>query len=111
MLINELKEKIEMLDKAIERQVYLGTDWCKKKYTYKTAMYKRIMEERANKTPVSILSKICQCSPDIAVIEMEENISEVLYKAEQERINALKIQIKTINDQISREWSQAGRTR
>lgn len=110
-LIVEIQEKIDPLEKSHTNLITRGKDWVAKEYMYKTELHKKIMLERANSMPITMLSSVCKNCPEVAMYKMGLDKAEVLYKAEQEKINILKLQIRILDNQLSREWEQAGKSR
>ena len=43
--------------------------------------------------------------PKVAEARFQRDIAEAIYKANQEAINSLKLQLRLMDAQISREWS------
>lgn len=110
-LIQELHEKNELLHQAINSLAQRGKAWTKARYNYRVAIYQKMTQERANGVPTTLIKDMCKGDPDIAALEMERDNAEILYKATSERINEYKIQIRLLDNQISREWEQAGNRR
>ena len=65
---------------------------------------KLMLKKREEGLPVSMLKNICEGDPYIAELKYNVDLADVLYDSAKETINALKIEIKVLNDQIEREW-------
>ena len=103
-LIEEIGAKSAMLDAAVRQTGIRGRIRAQAEYDYRVAMRKKILEERANGTPVTIISDLCRGSPEIAKLRMERDIAQTMYESAQEAIQVYKLQIRILDAQIGREW-------
>ena len=103
-LVAEIAEKTELLDTAVEKLKRRGKAFAKAESIYRAELAKAILEERANGTPVTIISDICRGKPEIARLRLDRDCKEVLYKSAAEAINNYKLQIRILDAQIEREW-------
>lgn len=103
-LINSIERELDMLDACCVELKKRGKNKAKTEYEYKTALSKKMLEERENGIPVTILSDICRGKPDIAKLKMERDIAETLYDSCKEGINATKLRIRIMEGQIDREY-------
>ncbi len=104
-LYSEMKLNISMLDKAITESKARGSHSAQCESKYRIALAKYMTERRAEGVPVTILSDLSRGDPEIARLRMEKDIALSLYESSKEAINAYKLKIRVLNDQISREWS------
>ena len=65
-LINAVGEKTALLDAAIRQLGKRGQAYAEAESNYRMALSKAILEERANGTPVTIISDVCKGKSDIA---------------------------------------------
>lgn len=107
-LIEEIGQKTVLLDKAITRLGKRGRAYAQAEHDYRVEMAKKILVERENGTPVTIISDVCRGNPEIAKLRFERDVAEVVYKSAMEAINGYKLQIKILNDQLDREWNRSG---
>nr|DAE93859.1 MAG TPA: hypothetical protein [Caudoviricetes sp.]DAJ00708.1 MAG TPA: hypothetical protein [Caudoviricetes sp.] len=103
-LINAVGEKTALLDAAIRQLGKRGQAYAEAESNYRMALSKAILEERANGTPVTIISDICKGKSDIAKLRFQRDCAEVVYKSAMEAINSYKLQIRIMDAQIEREW-------
>ena len=108
-LIEEIRLKSNQLDKAVERLPGTGKYFAQSEQNYRIALARRILEERAKGTPVTIISDICRGDREIAKLRFERDCAEVMYKSALEAINTIKLEIRILDAQIEREWGNAGR--
>ena len=93
-LINAVGEKTALLDAAIRQLGKRGQAYAEAESNYRMALSKAILEERANGTPVTIISDICKGKSDIAKLRFQRDCAEVVYKSAMEAINSYKLQIR-----------------
>ena len=104
-LINEIGAKTALLDKAITQLGIRGRSYAEAEHDYRIALSKKILEQRANGMPVTIISDVCRGDPEIARLRLERDIAETVYKSAMEAIQAYKLQIRILDAQIEREWT------
>lgn len=103
-LIQEIGSKSALLDAAIKQLGIRGRAYAQAEHDYRVAMRKKVLEERANGTPVTIISDVCRGDPQIAKLRLERDIALTVYESAQEAINGYKLQIRILDSQIEREW-------
>lgn len=103
-LFSDLTNKIALLDRALGEFGSRGRTYAKAEQDYRQAIAKKILVERDNKTPVTIMSDICRGDTEIARLKFERDVSEVTYKAAAEAIQVYKIQIRVLENTIEREY-------
>jgi ABC-type sugar transport system ATPase subunit len=104
-LWNELSEKRALLDKAIDTLASNGYDLAAKERDYKIAINKKALELRAEDTPVTLINTIIYGYEDIAKLRFDRDTAQVKYNANNEYINTLKLQIRILENQLGREYS------
>ena len=53
---------------------------------------------------IGMIDKTCYGIPSVAEARFRRDVAEAVYKANQEAINSLKLQMRLIESQLSREW-------
>lgn len=101
-----IEEKTKMLDKAIEELAKNGYDLATKERDYKVAVNKKALELRANDMPVTLIQQVIYGYDDISKLRFERDTAEVKYNANQEYINTIKLQIRILESQLSREYAK-----
>lgn len=104
-LINQISDKVALLDKALRQLGRRGKGYAEAEKQYRMELAKAMLEERAKGTPVTIISDICRGKPEIAKLRFERDCAEVVYKSAQEAINNYKLQIRIMDAQVQREWN------
>ena len=103
-LMNELWGKVSLLDSALKQLGVRGREYAQAEQDYRIALAQKILIERDKGTPVTIISDICRGDREIAKKKLDRDCKETGYKAALEAINVYKIQIKTLESTIEREW-------
>ena len=101
-----LQRLMQELDAEIDAFRKAGYQLAENEAEYRMNLQVKILHERAKGTPVTVISDICRGDEEIAYLKQLRDSAEVAYKTCQEKINALKLDIRVINDQISREWTR-----
>lgn len=100
----EIEEKNRMLDKAIKDLAQNGYDLATKERDYKIAVNKKALQLRAEDMPVTLINQVIYGYDDIALLRFERDTAEVKYNANLEYINTIKLQIRILENQLSREY-------
>lgn len=104
-LTNELNNLIYKLDVSVKSLRKTGSDYAKAYTDYRVVLAKELMILKEEGYAITLAGDIARGKPEIAKLKFKEISSEAIYKANQESINALKLQIKIIQEQINKEWS------
>ena len=103
-LVNELNNLINKLDISVKSLRNTGSDYAKAYTDYRVALAKELMLLKEEGYAITLAGDIARGKPEIARLKFKEISTEAIYKANQESINALKLQIKIIQNQIDKEW-------
>lgn len=103
-LIQEIGAKSALLDAAIKQLGIRGRAYAQAEHDYRISMRKKILDERAKGTPVTIISDLCRGDPEVAKLRLERDIALTIYESAKEAIAGYKLQIRIIDSQIEREW-------
>lgn len=83
-----------------------GKNRAKAEYDYKVAAAQEILKQREAKIPVTILSDVVKGDKEVAKKRLDRDIADTMYEAAREHINAIKLEMRIIQDQIAREWNK-----
>ena len=106
-LVTEIGNKTALLETAIRELGKRGMAYAEAEKEYRIALAKKELQEREKGTPVTIISDICRGSDSIATMRFKRDCALVVYKNAQEAVNAYKLEIKILDNQLSREWNNA----
>ena len=105
-LWQEIQDKTNLLNKAIDTLANNGYSLAEKERDYKIAVNKKALELRADDTPVTLINQIIYGFDDIAKLRFERDTAEVKYNTNLEYINTIKLQIRILENQLSREYGK-----
>jgi hypothetical protein len=60
--------------------------------------------------PIGLIDKTCYGIPEVAELRFKRDVAEAVWKANQEAIQSIKLQLRLLDAQLAREWAtpQAG---
>lgn len=103
----EIEKKLNQLDIAVKELRKTGSQYADSYSKYRIEVAKELVLLRENGVPVTIAYDIARGKPEIAKLKFNEIRDEAIYKANIESINATKLEIKILNEQMQREWGQS----
>lgn len=107
-LITEIIQLSQDMEKSIEDQEEYGRKLAEAERDYQVVLRKKALEEKADGTPVTFISQFIRGDEEIAEKRMQRDIAEALYQAAKDRTVGIRLRIKIVDAQASREWSVAG---
>lgn len=99
----ELDSRLQDLDKAIKTLRRTGREYAEAYTKYRVELAKELLILKNEGYAITLAGDIARGKPQIAHLKYEEICKEAIYKANQESINATKLAIKIIQEQINRE--------
>ena len=103
-LYTELQAKTKQLDVSVRQLRKSGTEYAQAERDYKVLLRTECLKLRDEGTAIGLIDKICYGIPSVAEARFKRDVAETVYKANQEAINSLKLQMRLIEGQIQREW-------
>ena len=107
----EAKAKIEEIAAGILRKNgKWATAYAEAERAYKIKLREVCLKLKGEGMAIGMISLTCYGVPEIAELRFKRDVAETVYKANQEAINSIKLQLRLLDNQVSREWStpQAG---
>ena len=104
-LLNELQNLQKQLSNSLKQLRTNGIKLAEAERDYKIAVNKKALELRSRDMAVTLISQVIYGYPDIAELRFLRDSAEVVYKANLEAINTLKLQIRILQNQIDKEWA------
>lgn len=104
-LFNELQTKQSQLNVSIKKLRETGSNYAKAERDYKILLRQEVLKLRDEGQAIGVISLICYGIPSVAKARFERDVAETIYKANQEAINTLKLEIRLIESQLQREWT------
>lgn len=105
-LHNELQQKTRELETSIKLLRKNGTAYAEAEKDYKILLRIECLKLRDEGMAVGMIDKTCFGIPSVAEARFKRDVAEATYKANQEAINSIKLQLRLIENQIQREWGQ-----
>ena len=104
-LYNELLQKAKDLDNSVKSLRKTGQDYARAYTNYRVELAKELIKLKSQGYAISLAGDIARGKPEIAQLKFEEISNEAIYRANLEAINSLKLQIKLLDNQITREYN------
>lgn len=103
-LVNEVLKLNSELTASIRRLKENGGNLAEAEKLYKIELHKEVLRLKEEKTPATLINLIIYGVPKVAELRFKRDIAETIYNTNLEHINATKLQIRILENQISREW-------
>ena len=103
-LINELQNLTKQISNSLKQLRTNGIKLAEAEKEYKIAVNKKALMLRSEDMPVTLINQVIYGYEDIAQLRFLRDSADVVYKANLEAINTLKLQIRIIENQIKREY-------
>lgn len=104
-LYQEIQQKTAQLDVSVKRLRKSGTEYAQAERDYKILLRSKCLDLRDSGMAIGLIDKTCYGIPEVAEARFKRDVAEAVYKANQESINSIKLQLRLIDAQLSREWS------
>ena len=106
-LVNELYAKLKQLNTSLKVLRTSGTNYAKAEKEYKILLRQECLKLRDEGMAIGMIDKTCYGIPSVAEKRFVRDVAEATYKANQEAINTLKLEIRIIESQLQREWGNS----
>ncbi|MDE6284215.1 MAG: hypothetical protein K2M17_00505 [Bacilli bacterium] len=106
-LMNELFSKTHQLDASIKNLRISGSEYAKAERDYKILLRTECLKLRDEGMAIGMIDKTCYGIPSVAEARFKRDTAKVIYDANQDAINSLKLQIRLLDAQLSREWGNS----
>lgn len=102
-LYNELQVKIKELEISIKNLRKSGTEYAQAERDYKVLLRQEVLKLRDEGQAIGVISLVCYGIPSVAEARFNRDVKEAIYKANLEAIASTKLQLRLLENQISRE--------
>lgn len=104
-LFADLQELTKRLNQAIKYLKKYGEELAVSEREYKVVLRQEALKLRAEKNmPVTLIQQVVYGVPEVADKRFKRDVAEAMYNTAQENINSIKLQMRIIESQLSREW-------
>lgn len=107
-LWTEIRSKTKQLDYSVKELRKSGTAYAEAEKAYKIKLRDTALRLRSQDMAVGMISMTVYGVPEVAELRFKRDCCEAVYKANVEAINAIKLEIRIINEQLSRELGRPG---
>lgn len=104
-LLELINRKSNELDIAVKSLRNTGKDYAEAYTNYRVELAKELMRLKSEGYAITLAGDIARGKREIAQLKFKEITTEAIYKANLESINAIKLQIKLLDAQLSREYN------
>ena len=104
-LYNELNYKLQQLNMSLKRLSENGSKYAEAERDYKILLRQEVLKLRDEGQAIGVISLTCYGIPKVAEARFKRDVAEAIYKANQEAINTLKLEIRLIENQLQREYT------
>ena len=106
-LYQELQTKTKELEISIKKLRVTGTAYAQAEKDYKVLLRQECLKLRDQGMAIGMIDKTCYGIPSVAEARFQRDVAEAVYKANLEAINSIKLQMRLLEAQLSREWGQS----
>ena len=103
----ELNKNIEALQLSLESLRKTGSAYAEAEQKYKVLLRQEVLKLRDEGVAIGVIQLTCYGIPSVAQARFERDVALATYQANQEAIQTYKLKIRLIENQISREYSNA----
>ena len=104
-LYSELQIKTAQLDMSVKDLRKNGTAYAQAEKDYKILLRQECLKLRDGGMAIGMIDKTCYGIPSVAEARFKRDVAEAVYRANQEAINSIKLQMRLMEGQLQREWS------
>jgi hypothetical protein len=107
-LVTEIQAKARQLDMSVRTLRKSGTDYAQAEMDYKKLLRVECLKLKDQGMAIGMITLTCYGIPSVAEARFRRDCAEAVYKANQEAINSIKLQLRLLEGQINREWGTNG---
>lgn len=104
-LVNDLIHLQEKLNASIKALANNGKALAQAEMEYKICLRQEALKLRADGEAVTLINQIVYGIPEVARKRFDRDVAETMYNTAMESINSTKLQIRILQSQIEKEWS------
>ena len=104
-LLIQLDRKKQELDNTIKAYRECGIEYAEAERKYKVLLRQECLKLRDDGMAIGMIDKTCYGIEAVANARFKRDVAQAEYKASQELINSIKLQLRILEGQIQREWN------
>lgn len=105
-LWSEIESRMKLLDVALREMSARGQAWAKAESDYRSALAAEELRLKSEGMPATLIKDVSLGSKQVAMLRLDRDCKEALYKAADEAINVYKLQLRVLENQFAREYGQ-----
>lgn len=105
-LYSELQTKTRQLEASIRELRKNGTAFATAERDYKILLRTECLKLRDQGMAITLIDRICYGIPSVAEARFKRDCAEVVYDANKDAIQSIKLQMRLIEAQLEREWGK-----
>ena len=105
MLIDEIQTIYDLLSQSIKALKKTSNAYAAAEKDYKILLRQEALRLKDEGMAIGLINLTCYGIPSVAEARFKRDIAEATYKANQEAIQAYKLQLRLLDSQAQREWS------
>ena len=106
-LYGDLQRKTQHLEYSIRSLRENAKKYAQAEKEYRIILRKECLKLREEGYPVGVIDKVVYGIESVAAARFKRDIAEETLNANKEAINSIKLQLRLIDNQIAREWSDS----
>ena len=103
-LYDQRQQAINSLKNSMEKFYQNGVAYAEANRIYRQTMRQKVLALKAEGYAVTLIERLAKGDADVAEAEFNKNVAETLYKASAENINIQKLILRSLEEEIAREW-------
>lgn len=104
-LWSEIRSKTRQLDYSVKELRKSGTAYAEAEKAYKIKLRETALRLRSQDMAVGMISMTVYGVPEVAELRFKRDCCRVIYDANKDAINAIKLELRILENQVQREWS------
>lgn len=104
----EIESRLKLLDSALHEVSARGQIYARAESDYHYALASEMLRLKADGTPATMVRDVAIGTEKVARLRLDRDCKEALYKAALEAIQVYKLQIRVLENQLQREWTNYG---
>ena len=105
MLIDEIQTVMDLLTRSIKSLKPTSQAYANAEKDYKILLRQECLKLHDDGMATGLINLTCYGIPSVAEARFKRDIAEANYKANQEAIQAYKLQLRLMDSQAQRDWS------
>lgn len=105
-LFNQIQDLTKVLSQSIKLLARYGEELAEAERDYKIVLRQEALKLRAEKgMAVTLIQQVVYGVPEVANKRFKRDVAESMHQTAQENINSIKLQLRLLEGQLQREWS------